>query len=99
MGSSEKVYDYLDHPPQRYELVHKSYLGDVMEEQKDGDWVKFEDMDLYMLEGGKLMQQMCDEHDRLLGIVREAHAKIALEFSGSSVCLCSDCRAASEAKP
>jgi hypothetical protein len=52
------VSDYLDKPPQRYKHEFQKYSGSrEMVEDADGEWVKFEDMDLYMFEGGQLMTQ------------------------------------------
>jgi hypothetical protein len=58
--TQERVIDYLDKPPQRYE-----HVSGAMVESATGAWVKFEDMNLYMFEGGQLMQQLAAENDQL----------------------------------
>lgn len=55
------VIDYLDSPPKRYEI---SVGGDRVirwNETRDGAWVRFEDMDLYMFEGSQLIQKIVAE--------------------------------------
>jgi hypothetical protein len=64
----KKVYDYLNHPPQRY--VHVSA---AMVENTAGEWVKFKDMDLYMFEGAQLMQQVLAELNQVRGLLKFAN--------------------------
>lgn len=65
MSAAPKI-DYLDHPPQRYGHVFQKASGSrEMVEDPEGEWVKFDDMDLYMFEGGQLLQQAAAEIDRL----------------------------------
>lgn len=64
-GGTEMI-DYLDKPPQRYAHVFQRNSGSrEMVEASEGEWVKFEDMDLYMFEGGQLMQRMLDDNKLL----------------------------------
>ena len=56
--SSEAVSDYLDRPPQRWKLADRPVMD------CHGDWVRFTDMDLYMFEGGQLMQRMLAENEQ-----------------------------------
>lgn len=61
-----RMIDYLDKPPQRYAHVFQKASGSrEMVEDADGDWVKFEDMDLYMFEGGQLALTIVAENTRL----------------------------------
>jgi hypothetical protein len=66
--ADEKVIDYLNKPPQRYDIgLEGDICGAVLDvkEHPTGEWVRFEDMDLYMFEGGQLMQQCLAELKRL----------------------------------
>jgi hypothetical protein len=73
LPSKQQVVDYLDHPPQRYTFTGGSYVTD----NPRGEWVKHADMDLYMLEGGQLMQQMADEHNKLSAKIERLTAQNA----------------------
>lgn len=56
------VIDYLDKPPQRYTCYGKDDFGHpydaLASEDSDGAWVRFDDMDLYMLEGFQMMREL-----------------------------------------
>lgn len=55
--TDQKTHDYLDHPPQRYAHEFQRISGSrEMVEHPEGEWVKHEDMDLYMFEGAELMK-------------------------------------------
>ena len=75
--SKQQVYDYLDHPPQRYSQWCAASHGHQMMEKPDGAWVLFKDMDLYMLEGGQLMKQMADKHDEQSAEIERLNVRIA----------------------
>lgn len=65
------MIDYLDKPPQRYKHTFQKASGSrEMVEHTEGKWVRFDDMDLYMFEGGQLMQQAATELDRLRAALR-----------------------------
>lgn len=86
--SNSKVYDYLDHPPQRYRHQFQKASGSrEMVADGEGEWVKFEDMDLYMLEGGELMKQMAAENEKLK-LALGAALKGAIRYVGYA---CADC--------
>lgn len=60
--------DYLDKGPQRY-LIGAGRDQDgkpilVTAPDPGGEWVRFEDMDLYMFEGGQLMRQCLLERNQ-----------------------------------
>lgn len=61
LPTDQKTVDYLDHPPQRYDL-----RGLLRIKSPTGAWVKFQDMDDYMLEGGQLMVRMVESRRELL---------------------------------
>jgi hypothetical protein len=65
--------DYLDHPPQRYKHEFQKASGSrEMVADREGEWVKFEDMDLYMFEGGQLLLQASHELERFKTALRKA---------------------------
>lgn len=56
---SDQVIDYLNKPPQRFNLIAaRNERGIIEEPLADGKWVKFDDMDLFMFEGGELMKKL-----------------------------------------
>ena len=59
--SSQQVIDYLDTPPKRYDMDGDGYPI----EKPQGEWVKFQDMDNYMLEGGGYMRVLLAERQEL----------------------------------
>jgi hypothetical protein len=66
LSEDRRMIDYLDKPPQRYAHVFQKASGSrEMVEDADGDWVKYEDMDLYMFEGGQLALTLVAENQRL----------------------------------
>lgn len=72
MSSHKLVSDYLDHALQRWDNVFQKASGSrEMVEDDKGEFVKFDDMDLYMFEGALLMQQMADKNDELLAALKE----------------------------
>lgn len=77
--------DYLDTPPQRY-LITAAETADgrptvVTITDHRGEWVKFEDMDLYMMEGGQLLIQASAEIDRLRDFISACQIRSAKGFS------------------
>lgn len=61
-SEDRRMIDYLDKPPQRW---HQLGANGAFVERADGEWVKFEDMDLYMFEGGQLALTIVAENQRL----------------------------------
>ncbi len=65
--------DYLAKPPQRYDHVFQKNSGSrEMVEDPQGEYVKFDDMDLYMFEGAELMKQAMARIAALTKLVLEA---------------------------
>jgi len=65
--TADPVIDYLDRPPQRWRHEFQKASGSrEMVEDSDGEWVKFDDMDLYMFEGGQLMLRLVSSQEALL---------------------------------
>jgi hypothetical protein len=53
------MIDYLDKPPQRYKHEFQCNSGSrEMVEDAEGEWVKYQDMDLYMFEGAQGMLEL-----------------------------------------
>ena len=65
---NQKVYDYLDHPPKRWRQLG---ANGAWVQRDDGPWVKFADMDLYMLEGGELMKRCIELLDLGRAVAKE----------------------------
>lgn len=73
----QRIIDYLDKPPQRYDLVAARNERGVIElTEPNGKWVKFADMDLYMFEGSQLMMQSLRENQALRGEVGRLQAEL-----------------------
>lgn len=88
-----KVIDYLDKPPQRYAHVFQKASGSrEMVEDPEGDWVKFEDMDLYMFEGAQLMNLSIERHEKL----RDGIRALQVRCCGTGKDVCNGCRALRE---
>lgn len=67
-SEDRRMIDYLDKPPQRYNIgLEGDICGAVLDvkEHPTGEWVRFEDMDLYMFEGGQLALTVVAENQRL----------------------------------
>lgn len=70
--------DYLDKPPQRYDHVFQKNSGSrEMVEDDKGEYVKFDDMDLYMFEGAQLMQQALAEHKAIAAELETERMRLA----------------------
>ena len=55
------MIDYLDKPPQRYDHVFQKNSGSrEMVEDPQGEYVKYDDMDLYMFEGSEFMKLLAE---------------------------------------
>ena len=73
-SEDRRMIDYLDKPPQRYDLTAaRNERGVIEVPAPNGKWVKYEDMDLYMFEGAQLALTLVAENQRL----REARKIIA----------------------
>jgi len=68
------IIDYLNKPPQRYDHVFQKNSGSrEMVEDPKGEYVRFDDMDLYMFEGAQLMQEALAKLKRYEAALRLHH--------------------------
>lgn len=73
------MIDYLDKPPQRYDHVFQKNSGSrEMVEDPQGEYVKFDDMDLYMFEGAQLMAQAVNRIRDAESIIGDISGDIAI---------------------
>jgi hypothetical protein len=76
--------DYLDKPPQRFNLVAaRNERGIIEIEAIEGKWVKFADMDLYMFEGSQLIMQLLAKHKALEAAADEVLRVYMPQFNDS----------------
>ncbi len=66
------MIDYLDKPPQRYKHEFQKACGSrEMVEDAEGEWVKFQDMDLYMFEGAQFILEAMPRIRKLEAALRK----------------------------